>query len=50
MVKLHHRSGSLRCVMVRRGSEELNHPELMRNYPVILVPSVAQRFEDFQSH
>ena len=27
------------------GLEELNHPELMRNYPMILVPSRAQWFE-----
>ena len=30
---------------VRTGSEQLNHPELMRNYPVILVPSRAQWFK-----
>ena len=31
--------------VVRTGSEELNNPELMRNYPIILVPSGAQWFE-----
>ena len=36
-VKLHHRFGSLCCAMVRTGSEEFNHPELKRNYPVILA-------------
>ena len=30
---------------VRTGSEQLNHPELMRNYPVILVSSRAQWFK-----
>ena len=33
--------------MVRTGSEELNHPELMRNYPMNLAPSGAQWFEEF---
>ncbi len=46
LVELHHRPGSLCCAMVRTGSEELNHLELMRNYPMILVRSGAQWFEE----
>ena len=44
-VKFHHRPGFLCWTMVQTGSEELNLPELMRNYPMILVPSGAQRFD-----
>jgi len=43
-VKLHHRSGLLCCAMVQTGSEQLNHPELMRDYPMILVPIGSQWF------
>jgi len=48
LIRLGHRSGSWCCAMVLTGSEELNHPELKRNYPMILVPSGAQRLEDVQ--
>jgi len=30
--------------LVQGGTEEVNHPELMRNYPMITVPSGAQWF------
>ncbi len=46
-VKLHQRPGSLSCAMVRIGWEEVNNPELMRNYPVIIVPSRAQWFDQW---
>ena len=36
-VKLHPRPGYVCCIMVRTGLEELNHPELMRSYPMSLV-------------
>ena len=36
-VKLHPRPGYVCCTMVRTGLEELNHPELMRSYPMSLV-------------
>jgi len=45
-IKLHHRSCSLCCAMVQTGSEELNHPKLMKNYPNIIVSSGAQWFEE----
>ena len=32
--------------MVRTSLEGLNHPELMTIYPMILVPSGAQWFEE----
>ena len=47
-VKLHHSPGSICCTMVRTGSEESNHPELERNYPMILVSSGAEWFKEVQ--
>ena len=45
-VKLHLRADVVCCNMIQTGLEELNHPKLMRNYPMILVPSRTQyRFE-----
>ncbi len=34
--------------IVRTGSEELNHPEHMWKYPIVLCPSVAQGFGRFE--
>ena len=36
------------CTMVRTCSEESNHPELIRKYPMIIVPFGAQWFEVVQ--
>ena len=44
-VKLHHRSGSLPCAMVREGSVGLNHPELMSSSTTGLVPCPVLWFE-----
>ena len=37
--------GSLSQMVVREGSKELNHSELMSNYPVHPVPSVKLWFK-----
>ena len=54
-VKLPCRHGSLSDTVVRTGSEGLNYPELVRNYPMlgfsnrtVVRPSVLQWFEQVQ--
>ena len=52
-VKLHHRSGLLCCAMVQTGSEQLNNPELMRDYLRSLFPLVLSgslRFAMVEPH
>ena len=41
--------GSLSRTVVRAGSKGLNHPKVMRNYPVGFVPSVKQWFKPVRS-
>ena len=47
-VKLPCRHGSLSHTVVRAGSEGLNYPELLRNYPTAQVSSVQLWFEQVQ--
>ena len=46
--KLPYRPGFLSQTVVRAGSEGLNYHELVRNYPVGLVSSIVQWFEQVQ--
>ena len=48
--KLFYDPCSLRSSVVQGGSVGLNHLELMRNYPMIVISSGAQRFEDMVQH
>ena len=47
-VKLPCRHGSLSHTVVRAGLEGLNYPELMSNYPIGLLSSIVQWFEQVQ--
>ena len=46
--KLPYRQGFLGRTVVRAGSERLNYPEPMWNYPIVLVSSIVQWFEQVQ--
>ena len=45
-VMIYPRHGSMCCTMVRTGLEELNYPNFMRYYSMILVPSWTVLFKE----
>ena len=46
LVMIYPRHGSMCCTMVRTGLEELNYPNFMRYYSMILVPSWTVLFKE----